>query len=56
MQYVIIRELQIAKFSKEEKYNSVYTDYGLEDIALERKCILLKIQRNSNAKRIDTLD
>lgn len=36
--------------------DSVYTDYGLEDIALERKCILLKIQRKSNAKRIDTLE
>lgn len=35
--------------------DSAYTDYGLEDIALERKCILLKIQRKSNAKRIDTL-
>ena len=34
--------------------DSAYTDYGLEDIALERKCILLKIQRKSNAKRIDT--
>lgn len=36
--------------------DSAYTDYGLEDIALERKCILLKIQRKSNAKRIDTLE
>jgi hypothetical protein len=36
--------------------DSAYTDYGLEDIALKRKCILLKIQRKSNAKRIDTLD
>jgi hypothetical protein len=35
--------------------DSAYTDYGLEDIALERKSILLKIQRKSNAKRIDTL-
>jgi hypothetical protein len=34
--------------------DSAYTDYGLEDIALERKCISLKIQRKSNAKRIDT--
>jgi hypothetical protein len=34
--------------------DSAYTDYGLEDIALERRCILLKIQRKSNAKRIDT--
>lgn len=33
-----------------------YTDYGLEDIALEIKCVLLKIQRKSNAKRIDTLE
>ena len=36
--------------------DSAYTDYELEDIALERKCILLKIQRKSNAKRIDTLE
>ena len=36
--------------------DSAYTDYGLEDIALERKCILLKIQRKSNAKRIDTVE
>ena len=36
--------------------DSAYTDYGLEDIALERKCILLKIQRKSNAKRIDTIE
>lgn len=32
------------------------TDYGLEDIALESKCILLKIQHKSNAKRIDTIE
>lgn len=36
--------------------DSAYTDYGLEDIALARKCVLLKIQRKSNAKRIDTLE
>ena len=36
--------------------DSAYTDYGLEDIALERKCIFLKIQRKSNAKRVDTLE
>lgn len=36
--------------------DSAYTDYGLEDIALKRKCILLKIQRKSNAKRIDSLE
>ena len=36
--------------------DSAYTDYGLEDIALDRKCILLKIQRKSNAKRADTLE
>ena len=36
--------------------DSAYTDYGLEDIALARKCILLKIQRKSNAKRIDALE
>lgn len=36
--------------------DSAYTDYALEDTVLERKCILLKIQRKSNAKRIDTLD
>lgn len=34
--------------------DSAYTDYGLEDFAREKKCILLKIQRKSNAKRIDT--
>lgn len=34
--------------------DGVYTDYGLEDIALERKCILLKIQLKSNSKRIYT--
>jgi transposase len=33
-----------------------YTDYGLEDIAFEIKCVLLKIQRKSNAKRTDTLE
>lgn len=36
--------------------HSAYTDYGLEDIALERKYIFLKIQRKSNAKRVDTLE
>lgn len=36
--------------------DSAYTDYGLEDIALEKKCILFKIQRKSNAKRVDTLE
>jgi hypothetical protein len=36
--------------------DSAYTDYGPEDIARERKCILLKIQRKSNAKKIDTLE
>lgn len=36
--------------------DSAYTDYGLEDIAFKRKCVLLKIQRKSNAKRIDTLE
>jgi Transposase DDE domain len=36
--------------------DSAYTDYRLEDIALERKCVLLKIQRKSNAKRTDTLE
>ncbi len=36
--------------------DSAYTDYELEDIALERKCILLKIQRKTNAKRIDTFE
>ena len=28
----------------------------MEDIALERKCVLLKIQLKSNAKRIDSLE
>lgn len=36
--------------------DSAYTDYGLEDIALDRKCIFLKIQRKSNAKRVDTME
>lgn len=36
--------------------DSAYTDYRLEDLALKRKCIWLKIQRKSNAKRIDTLE
>ncbi|WP_281238264.1 IS982 family transposase [Flavobacterium praedii] len=36
--------------------DSAYTDYGLEDFAIERKCVFLKIQRKSNAKRIDTLE
>ncbi|MFP9100943.1 IS982 family transposase, partial [Flavobacterium sp. RHBU_24] len=34
--------------------DSAYLDYGLEDNALKRKAILLKIQRKSNSKRIDT--
>jgi hypothetical protein len=36
--------------------DSAYTDYSLEDFALMKKCVLLKIQRKSNAKRIDTLE
>lgn len=36
--------------------DSAFTDYVIEDIALERKCVLLKIQRKSNAKRTDTLE
>lgn len=36
--------------------HSAYTDYALEDVVLERKSILLKIQRKSNAKRTDTLE
>ena len=36
--------------------DSAYTVYKLEDAAFERKCISLKIQRKSNAKRIDTLE
>ena len=36
--------------------DSAYTDYRLEDTALEIKCVLLKIQRKSNAKRIDSLE
>lgn len=36
--------------------DSAFTDYGLEDISLERKCVLLKVQRKSNAKRTDTLE
>lgn len=33
-----------------------YLDYKLEDNALEKKSILLKIPRKSNSKRIDTLE
>ena len=36
--------------------DSAYTDYRLEDTALERKYVLLKIQRKSNAKRVDSLE
>ena len=36
--------------------DSAYLDYGLEDSVFERKCILLKIQRKSNSKRIDTFE
>ncbi|MFL9829341.1 transposase [Flavobacterium sp. ST-87] len=36
--------------------DSAYLDYSLEDKAFERKGILLKIQRKSNSKRIDTLE
>lgn len=36
--------------------DSAYTDYKLEDAAFERRCISLKIQRKSNAKRIDTVE
>lgn len=36
--------------------DSAYLDYALEDIALERRCVFLKIQRKSNSKRIDTLE
>ena len=36
--------------------DSAYIDCGLEDTALERKYVLLKIQRKSNAKRIDSLE
>ncbi|PIF30174.1 DDE family transposase [Flavobacterium sp. 9] len=36
--------------------DSAYTDYGLEDFALMEKCVLLKIQRKSNAKRTDTIE
>ncbi|OXA79426.1 transposase, partial [Flavobacterium columnare] len=31
-------------------------DYSLEDAVYERRCISLKIQRKSNAKRMDTLE
>lgn len=34
--------------------DSAYLDYGLEDSAFERRAVLLKIQRKSNSKRIDT--
>ena len=36
--------------------DSAYLDYGLEDSAFKRRCVLLKIQRKSNSKRIDTLE
>jgi hypothetical protein len=36
--------------------DSAYLDYGLEDSALERRSVLLKIQRKSNSKRIDTME
>lgn len=36
--------------------DSAYLDYGLEDTALDRKAILLKIQRKSNSKRTDTIE
>lgn len=36
--------------------DSAYLDYKLEDKALERKAVLLKIQRKSNSKRVDTLE
>jgi hypothetical protein len=36
--------------------DSAYLDYALEDAAFERKCVLLKIQRKSNSKRMDTLE
>lgn len=36
--------------------DSAYLDYGLEDIAFERKAVLLKIQRKSNSKRTDTIE
>lgn len=36
--------------------DSTYLDYALEDAAFERKCVLLKIQRKSNSKRMDTLE
>jgi hypothetical protein len=35
---------------------SAYTDYRLEDIDLEKKGVVLKIQRKWNAKRNDTLE
>jgi len=34
--------------------DSAYTDYGLEDPALEKNSVVLKIRRKSNAKRTDT--
>lgn len=36
--------------------DSAYLDYGLEDSALERRSVLLKIQRKSNSKRIDSME
>ncbi|MFD2963093.1 MULTISPECIES: IS982 family transposase [Olivibacter] len=36
--------------------DSAYLDYRLEDSAFERKAVLLKIQRKSNSKRMDTVE
>src|SRR5690606_18399807 len=34
--------------------DSAYTDYEMEDGALENRCVLIKAQRKSNSKRPDS--
>lgn len=48
----------IDKLSSESSVygDSAYLDYGLEDRAFERLAVMLKIQRKSNSKRIDTTE
>lgn len=36
--------------------DSAYTEYGLENLALKKRCILLMIKRKSTAKRINTFE
>nr|WP_277622003.1 IS982 family transposase [Elizabethkingia anophelis] len=48
----------IDKLSSESSVygDSAYLDYALEDRAFERLAVMLKIQRKSNSKRIDTTE